>query len=266
MNPPHPPTSAPNAIASEDCALLRTDKLSVSFGRTQALRNVTLNVIEHQVTAIIGPSGCGKTSLLQAINRLVDDHPDLSISGRILFRGEDIYAPLMDPSRLRARIGMVFDRPHVFPMSILQNALWGRRLRVGPQSGESDAEPWLRRVGLWDRLRDRLRRSALELNADERQRLCIARALAVEPELLLMDEPCSTLDPVSTGRIEEIIRSISTTCTVILVTHSMQQAARVADRTAFLFLGELIEEGETGRLFTNPQKPQTQAYISGRFG
>jgi len=246
--------------------VLEMRNLCVSFGTTRALREVSITIPENRVTAIIGPSGCGKTSFLQAINRLVDDHPNLSITGSVLFRGEDIYAPTMRPDRLRTRIGMVFDRPHVFPMSILQNTLWGWRLRWGAPPSESAAEPWLRQVGLWEKVRDRLRRSALELTADERQRLCIARALAVEPEVLLMDEPCSTLDPVSTGRIEEIIRSISATRTVVLVTHSMQQAARVADRTAFLFLGQLIEEGETGRLFTNPQRSETQAYISGRFG
>ena len=258
-----PPSIAP---AEEIC--LEVDKLSLAYGDVQALKDIRLDIARRSVTAFIGPSGCGKSSLLRCFNRLNDLIDDAKVEGEIRLGGESIYAPDVEVSELRRRIGMVFQQPNPFPKSIAENVAYGLRLRGAlPQSEIDDRiEESLRRAALWDEVRDRLRESALELSGGQQQRLVIARAIAVEPEVLLLDEPASALDPISTLRIEELIQQLKTRYTVVIVTHNMQQAARVSDYTAFLYLGELIEYGVTQAMFTNPQDQRTEDYITGRYG
>jgi phosphate transport system ATP-binding protein len=231
-----------------------------------AVKNVTLAVPAGQVTAIIGPSGCGKSTLLRAINRMNDFVPGARAAGKLYYRGEDVYAPGCDPVELRRRIGMVFQKPNPFPKSIFRNVAWAPKINGYRGNIDELVEQSLRQAALWEEVKDKLDQSALALSGGQQQRLCIARAIALQPDVLLMDEPCSALDPIATARIEDLIHEFKTRYTVVLVTHNMQQAARVSDRTAFLYMGELIEVDETNVIFTKPSNPRTQDYITGRFG
>lgn len=242
------------------------EKVTIRYGNFSAIKDVSLGIAPRCVTAIIGPSGCGKSSLLRALNRMNDFVPNMHISGRILFRGLDIYSRACDPIDLRRRVGMVFQKPNPFPKSIFANVAWGARINGYTGDINELVENSLRRAALWDEVKDKLRQSALTLSGGQQQRLCIARAIALSPEVLLMDEPCSALDPIATAHIEDLIDQLKSQFTVALVTHNMQQAARVSDFTAFLYMGELIELDVTSRLFTNPTVQRTQDYITGRFG
>ena len=244
--------------------------LNAWFGAHRALTDISLTMAEQTVTAIIGPSGCGKSTLVRCLNRMHEVVPGARATGQVLLDGDDIYAPGVDPVRVRARVGMVFQRPNPFPtLSVFDNAIAGFRLNGGGRSrGELAAivERSLRQAALWDEVKDALHESGVSLSGGQQQRLCIARALAVEPEVILMDEPCSALDPIATARIEELIRELKETYTIVIVTHNMQQAARVSDYTAFLYLGTLVEFGSTDRIFTMPERKETEDYITGRFG
>jgi phosphate transport system ATP-binding protein len=243
--------------------------LNAWFGKKQVLHQVTLTANPESVTAIIGPSGCGKSTLIRCINRLHEEVSGARVEGKVLFDGRDIYAPDADPVEIRRRIGMVFQRANPFPtMSIFDNAVAGLRLgsRMSKPELEERAERALMAAGLWDEVRDRLRDPGARLSGGQQQRLCIARALAVEPEVLLMDEPASALDPASTLRIEELIEELKQNYTVVIVTHNMQQAARVSDWTLFMLYGEVVEFGPTTKIFTNPGDQRTEDYVTGRFG
>jgi phosphate transport system ATP-binding protein len=245
------------------------DNLNVHFTGNHAVKNVSMNFPANKVTAIIGPSGCGKSTVLRAINRMHDLTPGARVSGKALLDGSDIYEKNVDPVAIRRRIGMVFQKPNPFPaMSIYDNVIAGYRLngRIKRDDADEIVESSLKRVALWDEVSDRLKRSAMELSGGQQQRLCIARTIAVKPDVILMDEPCSALDPIATMKIEELIDELKEQYTVIIVTHNMQQAARVSDVTAFFYLGELVECGETKKLFTTPDNRQTEDYITGRFG
>ncbi|MFH2108607.1 MAG: phosphate ABC transporter ATP-binding protein PstB [Chrysiogenia bacterium] len=244
------------------------DRFSFFYGDNEAVKNVTLDFPSFQVTAIIGPSGCGKSTLLRSINRMNDLIPGGRTSGRLVFDGQDIYGPRLDVVTLRRRIGMVFQKPNPFPKSIFNNVAYGRRLHDGLDKGglQGIVEASLQRAGLWEEVKDRLDDNALSLSGGQQQRLCIARALAVDPEVLLMDEPTSALDPRATARIEDLIAELRGRYTIIIVTHNMQQAARVSDLTAFLYEGDLIEYGATARMFTKPRQKRTEDYMTGRFG
>ncbi|RMF36466.1 MAG: phosphate ABC transporter ATP-binding protein [Chlorobiota bacterium] len=244
-----------------------TENVTVLFDGKAAIRNVSIAIRTNKVTAIIGPSGCGKSTFLRALNRLHDIQPNARVEGRILLDGEDITT--LDATLVRRRIGMVFQKPNPFPaMSIFDNVVAGLRFNGIRKRSllEEIAEEALRRAALWDEVKDRLRAPATSLSGGQQQRLCIARALAIEPEVLLMDEPTSALDPIATAKIEELIYELKRTYTIVIVTHNMQQAARVSDWTAFMYLGELIEFDKTRKIFTNPSKRQTEEYITGRFG
>jgi phosphate transport system ATP-binding protein len=238
------------------------------YGDRQALSGVDLSVQPRRVTALIGPSGCGKSTLLRSLNRLNEHIPDTRHAGSILLDGEDIHHGALDVVRLRQRVGMVFQRWNPFPRSIYDNVAYGPRINgiVPRRDLDGIVETALRRAALWDEVKDRLRQSALGLSGGQQQRLCIARALANQPEVLLLDEPCSALDPIATQRIEELLHELRSELTIVIVTHNLQQAARISDDTAFFYLGRLIEFGATDRLFTNPSHTQTEAYITGRFG
>ena len=238
------------------------------YGEHQALQKISLSIPELHITAIIGPSGCGKSTFIRCLNRINDLIPDFRISGQVLFKGQDVYDRAVDPIEIRFKIGMVFQKPNPFPKSIYDNVAYGPRLwgvRKGTELDEI-VEQSLKKAVLWDEVKDKLQHSALALSGGQQQRLCIARALAVEPEVLLLDEPCSALDPIATARIEELLLGLKKSYTIVIVTHNMQQAARVSDFTGFFFLGELIEFGETKQLFTNPKDRRTEDYITGRFG
>jgi phosphate transport system ATP-binding protein len=248
-------------------AKLEVVGLGAWFGRQQVLRGISLVVRPRSVLAVIGPSGCGKSTFIRCINRLHELTPGARVEGRLLLEGQDLYAPGVDPVELRRRVGMVFQRPNVFPtMSIRDNVLAG--LKLNGIRGDHDAivEDTLRRTALWDEVKDRLDDSPMRLSGGQQQRLCIARAIAVEPEVLLMDEPASALDPIATARIEELIDELKERYTIIIVTHNMQQAVRVSDDTAFFYLGELIEVGETRQIFTTPRESRTEDYVTGKFG
>ncbi len=239
------------------------------YGATQALNDITLAVPERHVTALIGPSGCGKSTFLRSINRMNDLIPGIRHDGDILIRRESVYAPDQDVVHLRKRVGMVFQKSNPFPKSIYDNVAYGSRvngLARGRRQLDEIVERSLQAAALWDEVKDRLDRSALGLSGGQQQRLCIARALAVEPEVLLMDEPASALDPIATQRIEELIYELKADYTIVIVTHNMQQAARVSDFTAFFYMGSLVEIGRTNDIFTNPREDRTEAYITGRFG
>jgi phosphate transport system ATP-binding protein len=248
--------------------LLVASEYTFYYGQRKALKEVSLEIPEHAVTAIIGPSGCGKSTLLRSFNRMNDLIPGVRTEGSLFFGDLEVLAPSTDVVDLRRRVGMVFQRPNPFPKSIFDNVIFGlRMLGLNNRSElEARAEESLRRAALWDEVKDSLRRSALQLSGGQQQRLCIARCLAVEPEVILMDEPASALDPAATSRIEELIMLLKSRYTIVIVTHNMQQAARVSDRTAFLLNGELIEYDVTRRLFTNPRVKATEDYITGRFG
>ena len=245
------------------------EALNIHFAKTHAVKDVSLEFPEHSVTAIIGPSGCGKSTLLRSINRMHDLVPSARVTGRILLDDEDIYGKGVDPVSIRRRVGMVFQKPNPFPaMSIYENVVAGYKLNNKMVKSEADeiVESCLKRVALWEEVKDRLKTNAMELSGGQQQRLCIARTIAVKPEVILMDEPASALDPLSTLKVEELVEELKELYTIIIVTHNMQQAARVSDFTAFLYIGELIEYGETKKIFTAPEKRQTEDYITGRFG
>ncbi len=259
----HPPRQAVPAEAT----LSATD-LSLFYGKHQALDGVSLSIPKHSVTALIGPSGCGKSTLLRTFNRMNDLIDGVRIEGRVVLDGEDVYRGGVDVVDLRRRVGMVFQRANPFPKSIYENVAFGPRM-FGMRSGaalDDLVERSLRQAALWDEAKDRLRESALRLSGGQQQRLCIARSLAVDPEVLLMDEPASALDPTSTAKIEELVLDLKARYTIVVVTHNMQQAARISDRTAFLMQGRLIEHDDTTRIFTRPAERLTEDYISGRFG
>ena len=247
---------------------LSTKAFSFWYGAIQALHEVTVDVPALSITALIGPSGCGKSTFLRAINRMNDTIPGTRHSGSMLLHGDELYAPQMDVVALRRRVGMVFQRWNPFPKSVYDNVAYGPRINAGLSGGALDqlVETSLRRAALWDEVKDRLRQNALGLSGGQQQRLCIARALANQPEVLLLDEPASALDPGATQRIEELLVELKNELTIVIVTHNLQQAARISDRTAFFYLGRLIEIGETSRLFTAPRHERTEAYITGRFG
>jgi phosphate transport system ATP-binding protein len=246
--------------------VFRAEDLTIRYGELAAVRNVTLEIPPKRVTAIIGPSGCGKSTFLRAMNRMNDFIEGVRVSGRLRFGHEEVYGPGCDPVELRRRVGMVFQKPNPFPKSIFRNVAWGPAVNGYRGNLAELVEDALRRAALWDEVKGKLNRSALALSGGQQQRLCIARAIAMQPEVLLMDEPCSALDPIATARIEDLIDRLKTQYTVVLVTHNMQQAARVSDRTAFMLLGELVEVDATSRLFTTPGDRRTQDYITGRFG
>ena len=251
-----------------DDVILDIDRLSLWYGETQALKEISLKIPEKKVTALIGPSGCGKSTLLRCINRMNDLVDGVRIEGDMRLEGESIYGPEVDVIALRKRIGMVFQKPNPFPMSIYENVVYPLRVDGVNRKSELDeiVERSLRGAALWEEVKDRLDDSALALSGGQQQRLCIARAIAVEPEVLLLDEPCSALDPIATAKIEELMDELKSQYTHVIVTHNMQQASRVSDYTAFMYLGELIEYGETDRLFIKPLKKQTEDYVTGRFG
>ncbi|HYH81195.1 MAG TPA: phosphate ABC transporter ATP-binding protein PstB [Longimicrobium sp.] len=272
--PGHAPAAAPAAPAPRpplETPALAVEALDFSFwyGATRALNDISLRIPERKVTALIGPSGCGKSTFLRSINRMNDLIPGVRHDGDIRLRGESVYAPAQDVVHLRKRVGMVFQRSNPFPKSIYDNVAYGARVngiaRRRPALDET-VERSLSRAALWDEVKDRLDRSALSLSGGQQQRLCIARALAVEPEVLLMDEPASALDPIATQKIEELIYELKNEYTIVIVTHNMQQAARVSDFTAFFYMGSLVEVGRTDTLFTTPREERTEAYITGRFG
>jgi phosphate transport system ATP-binding protein len=248
---------------------MAVEDLNFFYGRTRALKNISLTVPANQVTAFIGPSGCGKSTLLRTLNRMNDIIPGVRVEGRVLLDGNDIYGPSTDVVWLRRLIGMVFQKSNPFPRSIFDNVAYG--LKINNLTGsknelEDRVEASLKASALWEEVKGRLKESAFSLSGGQQQRLCIARALAVEPEVVLMDEPCSALDPIATQKIEELIVELKERYTIVIVTHNMQQAARVSDRTAFFWLGELIEFSETEKMFTKPDKKMTEDYITGRFG
>ena len=242
--------------------------LDLYYGDFKALKTVNMNIAPNEVTAFIGPSGCGKSTLLKSLNRMNDLIPGCKITGTIALDGQDIYAPQMDVNLLRKRVGMVFQKPNPFPMTVYDNIAYGPRTHGIRGKAKLDVivEESLRGAAIWDELKDRLDKSALGLSGGQQQRLCIARALAVKPEVLLMDEPTSALDPISTGKIEELVMQLKKDYTIIMVTHNMQQALRVSDRTAFFLLGEVVEDDATDKLFSTPKDKRTEDYITGRFG
>jgi phosphate transport system ATP-binding protein len=246
---------------------LQVKDLNLFYGEFQALKNICFDLNNNEAAALIGPSGCGKSTFIRVLNRMNDLIPSCRITGEVILDGEDIYGPI-DVSELRTRVGMVFQKPNPFNMSIFDNVAYGRRMQ-GMKDKKYLAElveQSLRKAALWDEVKDRLKKSAQSLSGGQQRRLCIARSVAMAPEIILMDEPCSALDPIATGRIEELIGELKQDFSIIIVTHSMNQAARISDRTAFFLLGELIEYGETGTVFTNPKDKRTEDYISGRFG
>jgi len=259
-----------DASASEppEAAIIQTSNLSLYYGKAQALKNISLEISERLVTAFIGPSGCGKSTLLRCFNRMNDLIDSVNIEGEVKIGGEDIYSADIDVIELRKRVGMVFQRSNPFPKSIFDNISYGLRLHGTSSKSELDAvvEKSLRQAALWDEVKDRLHASALSLSGGQQQRLCIARAIAIRPEIILMDEPASALDPIATAKIEELILQLKEEFTIVIVTHNMQQAARISDRTAFFYIGELIEYGATAKIFTNPSNKQTEDYVTGRFG
>ena len=248
--------------------ILQVKDLDLWYGAHQALHSVSMDVPEKSITAFIGPSGCGKSTFLKTLNRMNDLVPGVKITGEVRYRGEDIYAPGTDVCRLRREIGMVFQKPNPFPMSIYDNIAYGPRTHGIRSKARLDelVERSLRGAAIWDEVKDRLKKNALGLSGGQQQRLCIARALAVEPAVLLMDEPTSALDPISTSRIEELTMELKERYTIVIVTHNMQQAVRISDRTAFFLLGELVEYGVTEQVFSAPAEKRTEDYITGRFG
>jgi phosphate transport system ATP-binding protein len=262
------PAQSSSAAANAEKTIIDIENVDFYYGAAHALKSINIEIPEKKATAFIGPSGCGKTTLLRCLNRMNDLVLNTRITGSVKLDGKNIYDPSTDVIGLRRRVGMIFQKWNPFPKSIYENVVYGLRIVGLTNRGYLDeiVERSLRRAALWDEVKDNLNKSSTDLSGGQQQRLCIARALAVEPEVLLMDEPCSALDPISTAKIEELIHELKDTFTIVIVTHNMQQAARVSDRTAFFYLGELIEFGETGKLFTAPDKRQTEDYITGRFG
>lgn len=251
-----------------DKTIIESRGLNLYYGDNHALKDISIQIPANKITALIGPSGCGKSTFLKTLNRMNDLVPGVTIKGQMLYRDQDIYAPEVDVTWLRKRIGMVFQKPNPFPMSIYDNIAYGPRTHGVRSKAQLDeiVEKSLRGAAIWDEVKDRLNKSALGMSGGQQQRLCIARALAVEPEVLLMDEPTSALDPISTSKVEELALELKDRYTIVIVTHNMQQAARISDKTAFFLLGELVEMGDTERLFSTPVDKRTEDYISGRFG
>jgi phosphate transport system ATP-binding protein len=249
-------------------AVIEVRDLDFYYGKFQALRKISLDIEENRITALIGPSGCGKTTFLRALNRMTDLIDDVRVTGTVLIDGQDIYRPGVDLLDLRKKVGMVFQRPNPFPLSVYDNVVYGPRVHGlrDPRALEATLTRSLEAVHLWDELKDRLDDNALRLSGEQQQRLCIARLIAVEPEILLMDEPCSALDLAATANIEDLMAELKKRYTILIVTHNMQQAARVSDVTGYFLLGELVEIGETRRIFTAPKDSRTEDYITGRFG
>jgi phosphate transport system ATP-binding protein len=270
------PATASTAVAAPAAVVLAARDLSVWYGNALALKDVSIEIPRNQITALIGPSGCGKSTLLRCFNRMNDLVPGARMVGTLKFDGEDISGPGVDAVSLRRRIGMVFQKPNPFPKTIYQNVAWGARINGYRGDMDELVERSLRRAALWDEVKNKLKRSGLELSGGQQQRLCIARTLAVEPEVILMDEPCSALDPISTARVEDLMDDLKSEYTIVIVTHNMQQARRVSDMTACLMLDESARDGQrtgviaefsaTDLLFTNPKDPRTEAYITGRIG
>ena len=265
---PMVPPPLPVAPGAPPRAVLEVEHFQLWYGATQALKDVTLSIGARQVTALIGPSGCGKSTLLRSFNRLNDLVDGVRTEGDVRLDGESVYGRGVDVISLRKRMAMVFQKPNPFPKTIYENVAFGLRVDGARRRAVLDeaVERSLRQAALWDEAKDRLHRSALDLSGGQQQRLCIARAIATRPEVVLMDEPCSALDPIATSRIEDLIVDLKSQYTVVIVTHNMQQAARVADVTAFMYLGALIEVGETTQVFERPGRPETEAYITGRYG
>ncbi len=258
-------------ITDDSTLAIETRELNIFYGDFRAVKQVDLPVIRQKITAIIGPSGCGKSTVLRTFNRMNDFIKGARIEGEVLFHGHNLYAPQVDPVQVRRLIGMVFQKPNPFPKSIYENIAWGARINGYQGSFDDLVEQTLRAAALWDEVKDQLQKSALELSGGQQQRLCIARALAVKPEIILMDEPCSALDPIATLKIEELMRDLSQNYTIIIVTHNMQQAARASDYTAFFTMdtdraGIMVEYSDTSHIFTNPKDKRTEDYITGRFG
>jgi phosphate transport system ATP-binding protein len=263
-------TPTPEAGPNGDYAI-ETHNLSVYYGGFRAIKGIDLPVRRRKITALIGPSGCGKSTVLRAFNRMNDLIPGARIEGQVLLHGQNVYAPEVDPVEVRRRIGMVFQKPNPFPKTIYENVAWGARINGYRGNMDDLVERSLRQAALWDEVHDKLQESALALSGGQQQRLCIARVIAVKPEIILMDEPCSALDPIATLKIEDLMRELARDYTIIIVTHNMQQAARVSDHTAFFMIdqeraGTLIEYGPTTQLFTTPHDKRTEDYITGRFG
>lgn len=248
--------------------IITVKALCLWYGNTQALKNIEIGIKENAITALIGPSGCGKSTFLKTLNRMNDLVPDVKITGKVEYDGKDIFAPGVDVNELRRDIGMVFQKPNPFPMSVYDNIAYGPRIHGIKNKAKLDeiVEESLKDAAIWDELKDRLKKSALGLSGGQQQRLCIARALAVSPRVLLMDEPTSALDPISTSKIEDLAMELKKKYTIVIVTHNMQQAARISDQTAFFLLGNLIEYNDTEKLFANPNDKRTEDYITGRFG
>ena len=249
-------------------SIITAKDLCLWYGATQALKNINIEIPEHSITALLGPSGCGKSTFLKTLNRMNDLIPSVRIEGTVTYGGQDIFAPGVDVNDLRKEIGMVFQKPNPFPMSIYDNVAYGPRTHGITNKVELDeiVEHALRDAAIWDEVKDRLKKNALGMSGGQQQRLCIARALAVQPKILLMDEPTSALDPISTSRIEELVMELKEKYTIVMVTHNMQQAVRVSDHTAFFLLGELVEFGKTDDIFSQPKDQRTEDYITGRFG
>ncbi|WP_244953848.1 phosphate ABC transporter ATP-binding protein PstB [Stappia indica] len=261
--------TTPEKAAAMHETKIAAEKVQVFYGDTHAIKDVSIRIEEKTVTAFIGPSGCGKSTFLRCLNRMNDTIDICRVEGDILIDGEDIYDPKVDPVQLRAKVGMVFQKPNPFPKSIFDNIAYGPRIHGLARTKaalEEIVASSLQKAGLWNEVKDRLEEPGTGLSGGQQQRLCIARAIAVSPEVILMDEPCSALDPIATAKVEELIDELRENYTIVIVTHSMQQAARVSQRTAFFHLGNLVEEGATNDIFTNPRDKRTQDYITGRFG
>lgn len=265
---PEPPSSNPHQPSEPLRTKIKVDGLNFFYGSNQALKNVTVTIPEHRVTAFIGPSGCGKSTFLRSLNRMNDLIPDTRAEGKVHLDGVDIYGRGVDLTALRKRVGMVFQQPNPFPKSILDNVSYGLKIHGEKSKNQFEkiVEESLKKAALWEEVKDKLHESALKLSGGQQQRVCIARSLAVEPDVLLMDEPASALDPISTAKIEELIYQLKENYTIIIVTHNMQQAARVSDFTGFFYLGELVEFDHTKKIFTNPADKRTEDYVTGRFG
>ncbi|MFB9147976.1 phosphate ABC transporter ATP-binding protein PstB [Halomonas alkalicola] len=254
---------------ASDRIKMRARGVKVHYGETEALHGIDVDIFENEVVAFIGPSGCGKSTFLRCLNRMNDTIPGCRVEGEVTLEGQDIYAPNLDVVLLRAQVGIVFQKPNPFPKSIYENIAYGPRLHgLARRKAELDdiVESSLRKAGLWEEVKDRLDQPGTGLSGGQQQRLCIARTIAISPEVILMDEPCSALDPIATAKIEQLIDELSDSYTIVMVTHNMQQAARVADRTAFFHMGDLVEVDKTDRIFTNPSNQRTHDYITGRFG
>ena len=266
MNATHPQIEQFSEPLGSEKNVLELSNVTISYSGNPAIKEVSFVIAEHKITSIIGPSGCGKSTLLRSLNRMNDFIDNVSTQGELIYNGQNLYTKQVDPVELRRSIGMVFQKPNPFPRSIFKNIAWAPKIHGYQESLEELVEQSLKQAALWDEVKDRLHDSALGLSGGQQQRLCIARALAMQPNVLLMDEPCSALDPISTARIEDLIFELKSDYTIVIVTHNMQQAARVSDYTAFLESGNLIEFGVTDQIFTQPLQQRTEEYVTGRFG